>query len=380
MVDITAYPAIERYMILSHNGPLSGPTAPNSVTVDPAYKIGTISAVSTITGNFNPTPTRDPLLLTEFTALRDSIDANAFSQVTYQSALPGFFFGAMTFFPKIHYNLTGQGNILLENIAIAFDGYNDPNDQFFITADSITFRNITNVDLTNQAIDSNIFIRTVNGNINFEGTIPPLYGVFFSNNSIVSASTLNLTGRLFSGSDMLLNSQSTGVIVCYAKGTLILTNKGYLPIEDIKVGDKLITKGKIHDNTSLEENDIEKLESVIWTGKFTVGNPDSVSRPICITKDALGENCPFKDLYVSRNHSLLIDNKTVLAKKLVNNTTIYQDLECVSVEYYHLECENHSAIFANGVLTESYLDNNNNKYVFENNVTLSVGILQRTNV
>ena len=54
------------------------------------------------------------------------------------------------------------------------------------------------------------------------------------------------------------------------------------------------------------------------------------------------------------------------AKNIVNGTTIYQDNECDNVEYYHLECENHSAIIANGVLAETYLDVNN-RDVFENN-------------
>lgn len=57
----------------------------------------------------------------------------------------------------------------------------------------------------------------------------------------------------------------------------------------------------------------------------------------------------------------------VLAKNLVNDKTIYQDKECDDVEYYHLECENHSAIYANGVLTESYREANN-RDVFENSI------------
>ena len=107
----------------------------------------------------------------------------------------------------------------------------------------------------------------------------------------------------------------------------------------------------------------------MWVSKFRVTNLNSKSRPICISKDALGKNAPFKDLYVSPGHSLLLNGKMVLAKDLVNDETIYQDNECESVEYYHLECEQHSAIFANGVLSESYLEVNN-RDVFENSVRL----------
>jgi hypothetical protein len=59
----------------------------------------------------------------------------------------------------------------------------------------------------------------------------------------------------------------------------------------------------------------------------------------------------------------------VLAKNIVNKNTIYQDNELNNIEYYHLECENHSAIFANGVLAESYLEVNN-RDVFENSIRL----------
>jgi hypothetical protein len=46
------------------------------------------------------------------------------------------------------------------------------------------------------------------------------------------------------------------------------------------------------------------------------------------------------------------------------NGNIYQDMECTSVEYYHLECKVHCSIFANGVLAETYLDRNN-RYIFD---------------
>ena len=60
----------------------------------------------------------------------------------------------------------------------------------------------------------------------------------------------------------------------------------------------------------------------------------------------------------------------VPARHLVNGTTIYQDTECTEVvEYYHIECKEHYAIFANGVLAESYFDDNN-RYVFNKKMPL----------
>jgi hypothetical protein len=136
----------------------------------------------------------------------------------------------------------------------------------------------------------------------------------------------------------------------------------------MKAGDKVITNGKIYKN-KIAKQEKPKNESVLWVGKFKVNKLNSSSRPICITKNALAKNFPFKDLYVSPNHSMIINGEMVLAKDLVNEITIYQDMECEDVEYYHLECENHNAIIANGVLSESYL-NMDSRSVFENSLKI----------
>ncbi len=159
-------------------------------------------------------------------------------------------------------------------------------------------------------------------------------------------------------------------IVCYAKGTLILTKRGYVPIENIRSNNKVITKGKIYDQKYIKTDANEKAAPVIWISKFKVKNMNSKSRPICIKKDALGENYPFQDLYVSPNHRLLLNGQMVTSKNIVNGKTIYQDNECKRVEYYHLECEDHNAIYANGVLAESYIDVDNRR-VFENSTKTS---------
>jgi hypothetical protein len=55
----------------------------------------------------------------------------------------------------------------------------------------------------------------------------------------------------------------------------------------------------------------------------------------------------------------------VRAKNLVNGDTIFQDFAYDNIVYYHLELENHSAVIANGLLAETYLDVHN-RHVFEN--------------
>lgn len=145
-------------------------------------------------------------------------------------------------------------------------------------------------------------------------------------------------------------------IPCYSKGTLILTNQGYMKVEDIKKGDIVVREGIISNDGILNKNIDIKETPITWIRKFRPKILNSNSRPICITKNAFGEKSPFVDLYVSPCHRLLINDKMVLSSHLINGETIYQDNECESVEYYHLECDIHSAIYANGVLAETYLE------------------------
>lgn len=143
-------------------------------------------------------------------------------------------------------------------------------------------------------------------------------------------------------------------IPCYCKGTLILTNQGYVKIEDIKKNDLVIREGIITPSGTLERNVM--VVPVIWISSFKVKTLNSKSRPICITKNAFGEHYPCEDLYISPAHKIFINDKLLLeANDIINGNTIYQDNECESVEYYHLECEDHSAIYANCILSESYI-------------------------
>lgn len=225
----------------------------------------------------------------------------------------------------------------------------------------------------NSASNCNIFWLAGSA-IGFTGTSPSsIPGILIAGSAITFANASQILGRLYAQTANITFSGTSSVnadciIVCYAKGTLILTKQGFIPIENIKAGDEIVTKGKIYNNKFIKNSNLE-IEHVLWVSKFKVINLNSKSRPICIKKDALSKNHPFKDLYVSPGHSLLLNGKMVLAINIVNGNTIYQDNECDSVEYYHLECENHSAIFANGVLAESYLEVNN-RHVFENSIRL----------
>ena len=283
---------------------------------------------------------------------------------------------------------TSVGLCAFTTSTITFDNQGDPNAQFFIIAPNTGYLSFTGVSFVlNGVSPCNIFwLADSYVSATFtDATTSPMYGNFISGTSSTFSYPSTITGHIYSKTAVTITPQTSvnvttintstcsitpippTPVVCYLKGTLILTKQGFVPIEHIKAGHKVVTKGKIYKNKYVKGDASLQTEPVLWASKFKVINLNSKSRPICITKDALGNNYPFKDLYVSPGHSLLLNGRMVLAKNIVNGTTIYQDKECDDVEYYHLECDSHSAIFANGVLSESYLDVNN-RDVFENSI------------
>lgn len=147
------------------------------------------------------------------------------------------------------------------------------------------------------------------------------------------------------------------VVACFLPGAMITTEAGPKAVEDLAVGDLVLT-GPIGD---------QKLEPVTWVGKGHVYvlphlPCDEAGYSICIRKDALGEGCPNADLYVTSEHTLYFEGRLVPARMLVNHRSIYYDREQLSYEYYHFETASHSIVHANNVATESYLDTGNRRH------------------
>lgn len=369
-IDITNYPVLNTYAALAY----SGITTVNNTTITNGLygSSPTASYVGPIVGTVDSANAGTAQV--QLTALVLAI--NAFITPLPSQTL-GTIIAPITLYPNINYNSTST--IIFQGIPIILDGQGDSDAQFFITASSaFTFNNIPSITLINGARNCNVFWLAGSA-VGFTGTAPPIIpGVFIAGSAVTFANASTISGRLYaqtenvafngtSGTSSLDSTCDSSPIICYAKGTLISTTNGFVPIENIEVGHHVITKGRIFKNKFIKKNSQLQIKPVHWISKFTVSNMNKKSRPICIKKDALAKNYPFTDLYVSPNHGFLINNKMVIAKKMVNGTTIYQDNECDQVEYYHLECDHHTAIFANGVLSESYLDLNN-RHVFENSI------------
>lgn len=145
-----------------------------------------------------------------------------------------------------------------------------------------------------------------------------------------------------------------GILICFLKNSMIRTENGDVPVQDLRIGDTIIAY----------ENGKEISRSVTWAGKATATvNPalpdDEAGYPVRIFKDAIADGVPFKDMLITPEHCLFFDGKFIPARMLVNSRTIIYDRTITTYDYYHVETEQHSIIMADGMMTESYLDTGN---------------------
>lgn len=153
--------------------------------------------------------------------------------------------------------------------------------------------------------------------------------------------------------------------VCFAAGTLVATARGEVAVEDLRVGDLVVTVGGD-----------AALQPVVWLGHTRMNiarhpNP-AAAAPILITAGALADGVPHRDLRVSPEHAMFLDGCLVPAKHLVNGASIVQEVWCPEVTYWHVELATHSVLVAEGALSESYFDDGNRTFFDNHGVTALV--------
>lgn len=146
-------------------------------------------------------------------------------------------------------------------------------------------------------------------------------------------------------------------VTCFVSGTMINTPGGEKPVQDLRIGDPVLTK----------DHGAQKIR---WIGLSHVSAERLQShfnlRPVCIKADTFAKNVPAGDLLVSQQHRILLSDPVfdlhygsseflVKAKDILQT---YENTHIVTgtgaVDYFHLFFDRHQIIFANGCPCESF--------------------------
>ena len=145
------------------------------------------------------------------------------------------------------------------------------------------------------------------------------------------------------------------IVPCFTPGSLIATAKGERRVEELKVGDRVITR----DNG---------IQEICWVGHKALDartlHTSPHMQPVLIKAGALGNNLPERDMLVSPNHRMLVasdkaalyfEEREVLvaAKHMVDNTGI-MSVEATSTTYIHFMFDQHQVVLSDGAWTESF--------------------------
>lgn len=143
---------------------------------------------------------------------------------------------------------------------------------------------------------------------------------------------------------------------CFTQGTLIDTGKGPRPVETLRVGDRVKT---LDDGQQV----LRLCLSTTLSVEDLARSPDL--RPIRISAGALGPDVPSRDIEVSAQHRILLedwraqlyfgeDQVLVAAKHLINDTNIRIAPVTGPVTYYHLVFDRHQILRSSGLRSESF--------------------------
>lgn len=258
-----------------------------------------------------------------------------------------------------------NGDRYIDNDAfpeIYIDANGDGVDDFFVRNSSDTSEN-PQLRISNQTGDNiaffngglSIFPMSEINNLNANGDIDASALTTTAQNVYISSSgEFPEAGENF----IIDNPNSTDFyidpapsIFCFAEGTMIGTAMGDVAIENLQVGDRVITA----------DNGLQKIR---WIGKRHISEAEMRNRPefrpVHFETGSIGNDAP---LTLSQQHrvrlsgwkvQLLFAENDVLvsAVSLIND----RDVRLVygePVTYYHMLFDNHELVYSNGVMSES---------------------------
>ncbi|MFY0692273.1 MAG: Hint domain-containing protein [Paracoccaceae bacterium] len=135
--------------------------------------------------------------------------------------------------------------------------------------------------------------------------------------------------------------------VCFVQGTRILTDQGEIPVQRLKVGDRVVTMHHGH-------------QKIRWIGFSTVAGHGRLA-PIRFSRGVMGNRRP---LFVSPQHRMYVSGwqtetlfglseALVAAKHLVDGNAVSIEARD-KVAYFHILFDQHEIVFAEGAPSESF--------------------------
>ncbi|WP_224826753.1 Hint domain-containing protein [Cognatishimia sp. MH4019] len=140
-------------------------------------------------------------------------------------------------------------------------------------------------------------------------------------------------------------------LACFCRGTMIETPGGARAVEDLKVGDFVLT---------LDHGP----QPIKWVGKNAVEGKGDL-RPVRVSYSFEGNN---REILVSPQHRVLFrsaetellfsENEVLVSAKFLVNCGLAEYVESELVEYFHIAFAQHEIVFSNGIASESFLPGN----------------------
>lgn len=142
------------------------------------------------------------------------------------------------------------------------------------------------------------------------------------------------------------NSLELQSISCFLAGTRLLTERGPIQVEALRVGDRAMTL----------EGD---AAPITWIGRRSLSchrHPDPAAvLPVRVRAHAFAPGKPSRDLYLSPDHAIFAEDVLIPVKYLIDGLSIAQ-IPAARATYYHIKLDQHDIILAENLPVESYLD------------------------
>ena len=165
-----------------------------------------------------------------------------------------------------------------------------------------------------------------------------------TNNSVTSVGGGNAASATGASAKPVSGGNAASPVPCFVTDTVILTDRGEVAVQDLKVSDKVVNASGQH-------------RRICWIGSrfYPELTAPKSERPVRIRAGAFEDGVPARDLLVSPDHAVMVDGLFVAAGHLVNGTSISRGEAVADLTYWHVELDSHDLLLAENTPAESFL-------------------------